>query len=219
MKKIIFISSSGRSGSTSLAYAINSVDKVKAFNCPYGLENYNCNAYLKDLNRVNTDRKKLIESVHNSNCDFVECSVCLRYCFEDIVKSYPECIIVHLVRDGRDFVRSGFNRPWFNKGKKDRFNMICNHWDKGQIQIIESMKKIPEKNCGGVVKFEDLIKGDIRWFLDRIGLKSTKEIMMSVLNNTKTLFKLPKWNEWDQELVNKSKIYMGKELEHFEYKW
>ena len=218
MKKIIFISSLGRSGSMSITHAINSVDKVKAFHVPYGLENYNCNGYLKNLKRVKIERKKLIESVHSIGCHFVESSVCLRYYFEDIVKLYPECIIVHLVRDGRDFVRSGFNRPWFKKNK-NKFNMICNHWAKGQLQMIEGMKKIPEKNCGGVVKFEDLIKGDIRWFLERIGLKSAKKIMMPVLNTTKTLLKLPKWDKWDQKLVNKSKIYMGKELEHFEYKW
>jgi len=217
MKKIIFISSSGRSGSKSLAYAINTVNGVKSFHCPYGLEDYKCNTYLKDLKRVKIERKKLIESVHSSGCHFVESGVCLRYCFEDIVETYPECIIVHLVRDGRNFVRSGFNRPWFKK-HKNRFNKICKHWSEGQIQMIEGMEKIPEKNRGGVVKHEDLIKGDIRWFLERIGLKSTKKIILPVLNVTKTAHKLFMWNNWDQELVNKSKIYMGKELEYFEYR-
>ena len=219
MKKIIFISSLGRSGSMSIANAIDNVDGVKAFHVPSGLEDYNCNAYLKQLNRIKVDRKKLIEFVHDSNCHFVESMVCLRFYFEDVVKSYPECVIVHLVRDGRDYVRSGFNRPWFTTEKKDRFKMICKNWAEGQFQMVESMKKIPEHNRGGVVRFEDLIKGDISWFLDGLGLKSTKEITMPVVNSTKGVFKLPKWDEWNQKLINEAKIYMGKELEHFGYKW
>jgi len=218
MKKIIFISSSGRSGSLAISNTLDTIKGVKAFHSFYGLENYNCTAYLKDIERVKIERKKLIEFVHNEGYHFVESTVCIRYHFEDIIKAYPECLIVHLVRDGRDFVRSGFNRDWFRK-KKERFDKICKHWAEGQRQMIEGMKKIPKKNRGGVVKLEDLIKGDINWFLESIGLESTYKIKMIVSNATKGIFKLPKWDKWSQKLVNEAKIYMGKELEYFGYKW
>jgi len=57
--KTIFIASSGRSGSKSLAYAINTVDGVKSFHCPYGLEDYKCSRYLKDLKKVKIVMTKL----------------------------------------------------------------------------------------------------------------------------------------------------------------
>jgi len=218
MKKIIFISSSGRSASTAIVGTLNTIKGVKAFQTPYGLENYNCDVYLKDLDRVKTERKNLIKSVHDEGYNFIESTVCIRFHFENIVKIYPECLIVHLVRDGRDFVRSGFNRNWFRK-KKNRFNKICKHWSIGQRQMIEGMKKIPKKNRGGIVKLEDLIKGDINWFIESIGLESIEKIKMISSNATKTPFILPKWDKWDQKLVNASKIYMGKELEYFGYKW
>ena len=218
MKKIIFISSSGRSGSKSIASTLNNVDNVKAFHSPFNFENYNCCKYLSQLEEVKKQRKKLIESVINNNYNYIESAVCIRYCIEDLVKLYPECTIVHLVRDGRDFVRSGLNRPWFKGNVNNRFNKICKLWAEGQRMTIKSMKKIPKKNYGGVIKLEDLSGKNINWFIEKIGLKSKNPTMMLALHTAKN-YNFPQWVEWNSTLINRAKILMGKELKYFGYKW
>jgi len=217
MKKIIFITSSGRSGSTALANTLNTIKGVKAFQSPFGQENYSCSIYLKDIKKVNKDRDELIKSVHNDGYHYIESSVCIRHHIKSVVNNYPKCLIIHLVRDGRDFVRSGFNRTWFKKSKK-RFIRICKHWSDAQCQIIESMKELPTENKGGIVRLEDLSKNDINWFLNNIGLDSEDRIKMIKTNVTKTQFKLPIWKDWNSQLMNDVKKYMGKELEYFKYK-
>ncbi len=215
--KIIFITSSGRSGSKSIALALDRVKSVKSFHSPFKLENYNCHNYLDNIKDMKLRRARLIKSVRKEGYDYVESANCIRHHLVDLVEDYPDCLIVHLVRDGRDYVRSGFNRPWFQR-QHDRFAKICGLWATGQRMTIDSFKKIPEKNRGGVVRLEDLRKGDMRWFIRSLGLRSQAYIKLPAAHVAKT-YNMPPWTEWDKKTVREANAIMGVELKHFGYKW
>jgi len=205
--KIIFIASSGRSGSQSLATALGEVFEVQAFHDMHE-ENYICKKYLESLKEVKKRRLNLITATLDAGYHYVECSVCTRCHLEDLTEDYPDCTIVHLVRDGRDYVRSGMGRPWFKKDK-NQFSEICKLWALGQRTI----SKCPSE----IVRLEDLIKGPIGWFVEKLGLKYN-EITLPHDHLTKNLW-FPHWTEWDENQVDIAKKWMGEELEKFGYVW
>jgi len=231
----------------SLSKAIAQVPGVKSVHGPRPqLDKENCLKYHGQLENstaiIKAKRGKIIDSAINNGLHYVENSWFMSALAEEFVELYPECKIVHLIRDGRDFVRSGVNRPWFNENHplwkrwqsaigrwnrdkwnppsdcKTAFEKICWLWAEQQRIIELGLSNIPEKNRSGRVYFEDLISGKINWFLERIGLEANNEIVMKKVNSSRK-HKMQKWPEWDSELIESAKRWMGKTLTKYNYEW
>lgn len=232
--KIIFISSSGRSGSKSLTNALSTLNNVKAFHGPRPqLDKENCLKYhgkLKNpVESIKRAREKFITNTLNSNCSYVENSWFMTALIDDFYEAYP-CHVVMVIRDGRDFVRSGMSRPWFTDQKvwqnaigrwnrdkwnppkecKSRFSKVCWLWAEQQRVMLNSKHK-PE-----VFKFEDLISVPLDGFISKIGLQGSAT--MKKANFTKK-FSIPKWTDWNKKMVRQAKRWMGEMLEEFNYDW
>lgn len=215
-KNIIFFISSGRSGSLSLKNSFNSINGFKAFHKENQLEKENCLNYHKKINNVNKliydKRFSIIENVCNKDINYIECSWYMCTFIHELVNNFPECKIFHLVRNGRNFVKSGMSRSWF-KGKdtkyyksinswsrdrwnppkecKNRFEKICWLWNEQQKIIYISMKNIPDINNYGIIKFEDLVReGSINFILDKLNMKIKRLIKYKKSNHTKKQTKI-----------------------------
>lgn len=216
--KIIFIISSGRSGSKSLAYTLSSLDGVDCYHLPTKIDNHNCVKYLKQISEMNSVRNELIKKSQKKKHHYIEVAQCLMHHISDVILKYPDCIIIHLVRDGRDFVRSGIGRPWYRKENTllKRVEKISNLWVEGQTLIKEGT---PQKNYGGTVRMEDLVKEGVGNFI-RNNLKIEFNGNLELLDIHKTgTYEMPHWSEWDRKIRKVVVDTMGKELESYEYNW
>jgi hypothetical protein len=242
--KKIFISSSGRSGSNALALAFKKLDGVDSYHGPNVFERENCLKYHGKLSErdistmLSQKRDGLLLESRNNNHHYIESSWFLSAMLEDIVKKYPDALIVHLVRDGRDFVRSGMNRFWFKPGALSRYNSwtrdrwnppgdcitrfekISWLWAEQQRTQRLSMEKIPKKNNGGTIRLEDLIaQKNINWFADRIGLPHSGDIILEKTNKSKNAHVISPWQEWDTEHISQARRWMDAELREYNYEW
>ena len=248
----IFISSSGRSGSTSIVEALSKIENVSAHHGPKNkhFERINCLRYLEKRGEPGVDsdqviaklkkyRDPLIRQVASEGQVYIESSWFISAILPELVQLYPDAKIIHLVRDGRDFVRSGMNRFWFSGKKSDlkrvgiwtrdkwgppascktRFQKICWLWAEQQRVMQAGLKRIPSKNNFGVVRFEDLIVNGLDEFINKLDINGKTGVTMQALNKTKKNFLIPHWREWDPKMAAEAKRHMGAELELFRYRW
>lgn len=140
---------------------------------------------------------------------------------------FPDYRIVHIVRDGRDYVRSAMSRSLFRADDKlkrlkasyfpddpyckkwdkmTRFEKICWHWVKMDSIIYEATRG--DKNCL-TLKFEDVfdaqnqypgMKKLIEFFdLDMdVDFKYILSLMKKKVNKTEK-YLIPDWKNWDPE--------------------
>ena len=247
----IFISSSGRSGSTSIVEALSKIENVSAHHGPKNkhFERINCLRYLNRrggsgassdqvISKLKKYRDPLIKQVESEGKVYIESSWFISAMLPELVQLYPNAKIVHLVRDGRDFVRSGMNRFWFSGKQSDlkrvgiwtrdkwsppalcetRFQKICWLWAEQQRVMQAGLKEIPLKNNFGVVRFEDLVSSGLGEFINKLGIKGGTGITMQTLNRTKKNFIIPHWRDWTAEMKEDARRHMGAELNLFRYK-
>jgi len=216
-----FILSLGRSGSTFLARMLNKANGVLVNHEPtridfiaYLLAYYQPDyaaAYLAGY------RKRLMFEyiTRSSDLTYGEVNSLLRRHARAIQNVYPSAITIHLVRDGRDVIRSMMARKTFTardpissmiKPKANdkyvdqwplmsRFERMCWYW--------WSENKYLSVNVGHFVRFEDLIH-DYAYFseyiLDVLGL-SIPEITWSGMitrpKNKTMNHTFPHWTDWD----------------------
>jgi|10_taG_2_1085330.scaffolds.fasta_scaffold26815_3 hypothetical protein len=242
--KKIFITSSGRSGSKAIAQALNKINHVDSYHGPNVFEMENCLKYQKKMSSAQVKlmlgekRDPLLAHSYNRNNHYVESSWFLSAILEEIIEKYPDALVVHLVRDGRDFVRSGMNRFWFKPGALSRYNAWTRDrwsppsecrsrlekisWLWAEQQRIQrlSMEKIPKKNNGGVIRLEDLISTPhINKFADQIGLPYTDDIILEKTNKSKNPYVIPHWKSWNDEYIDQTKRWLGDELREYDYEW
>lgn len=238
----IFIVSSGRSGSKALSEAFVDAPYTLSLHGPDKFEKANCLNYkgkLKSPKKIIINkRKQLVEMAHTRGLHYVENSWFISTFVKELSEVFPDCIIVHLVRDGRDFVRSGMSRKWFTGNKKflnsesawtrdhwtppaihkDRLSKVCWLWNEQQEVIHSQMIKLPEKNNGGVIHFEKLITEDLSKYMEQWGINCEGPIYMKKVNVTNN-YKVPHWSEWNVRQIGKCKKIMGKSLEQHGYKF
>jgi hypothetical protein len=215
--KIIFILSSPRSGSKSLSYSLDKLQDVDSYHVPTRVDDYTCSRYLKDISKMNSIRRGLIKKSQKIKHHYSENAVCLRYHLNDVISEYPKCNIIHLVRDGRDFIRSGMSRVWYRKySQSERIKKIAELWVNNQREI---RKNIPKKNYGGVVRMEDLVKNGLGDFIrDYLKLKFDNNIEMLDIHKTKK-YEIEHWNKWTIEQKEIVEKVAGEELKFYGYKW
>ena len=212
--KIIFMNSSGRSGTKSFHQAFDSLPNVISYHgARPKVEKENNLRYklYKVAEQIDTLRERRLPLIHDAIVEkkhFVECTWFMTAFTRDLAKLFPSCTIIHLIRDGRDFVRSGWVRPWFVEGNfsymssihswsrdrfdppsecQDRFSKICWLWAEQQRIMNYGMKRLKEWNNGGLVRVEDYRNKDLQPFFRTLGVLPkgwNKPIKMPVSNVT-----------------------------------
>jgi hypothetical protein len=116
-----FIVSTGRCGSKMLARVLALHPQIGAFHEPKPW--LNTEAYLRWSGRRNSHyaharlqlkRDDLIRQVEANDLQYVESSHFLSQLIPELRARY-NARFIHLYRDGRDFVRSGLERPWYQR--------------------------------------------------------------------------------------------------------
>ena len=146
-------------------------------------------------------------------------------------EAFPNAKFMHLIRDGRDVVRSAAARktmtvedsntkglypregdPWKVKwSAMSRFERLCWYW--------QTENCYPRTSIGKAVKFEEIISSYDYFqtrLLDPLGLDISEEIwrnaVISPVNKTQS-HKIPYWSEWDDETISIFEKICGKEME------
>ncbi|MGD1951571.1 MAG: sulfotransferase [Leptolyngbyaceae cyanobacterium] len=162
-------------------------------------------------------------------------------------KAFPDSKIIYIVRDGRDYVRSGMSRRWYTENDKlprmqatmfpddpyasqwehmSRFEKITWRWQKkdgfinNDFQGLENAIK---------VKFEDIFYDPDRKGLFEItrfiGLDDeTAQHFLAEMGdkkvNTNARRVIPKWTDWDNEMKHDFDAIAGNHMKlHYDYEY
>lgn len=195
-QKAFFVLSAGRCGTMTLAHLLNTASNARVWHHPQPDPiNESLQAY-----RDNIDKRKIFwkarypiihktwsEGLIHGETDLLMTPFC-----DIIANEIPDSKFIVLVRDPRDFVRSGMRRnyyyghPWdfgrfrpkedteeFEEWKKlDQFSKICWLWNETYQKINLMVKKIGEDRVL-VVRFKDMISSIEKTMevFDNLGLK------------------------------------------------
>lgn len=230
---IVFVSSSGRSGSKSLVAALGSLPNVRAFHGPAhpAWEAFNLATRLENGHEpgplLETLRRR-VDETHDAGCAYVEVTWCMAALAPLLRARYPSCRIYHLVRDPRDFVRSGMAREWFtgdpgylasvNACSRDlwphfwsvfsRMGLIAAVWDDQQGCIEDGE---PDAR----VRFEEMLAvGVVPEFF---GLPPCDRVPLPRENATEKHV-LPPWREWPSSDLEKVWQIVGPTAERYGYR-
>jgi len=123
-KKLFFILSIGRSGTKWLANLLNKAPRALVVHEPF-IEAIPHQEAFHDPKKAEEyimkfRKKEIYLRVHNHDIDiYGEVNSFLRRHCEALKKAFPNAIILHLVRDGRDVVRSMYSRETMLPGAYD----------------------------------------------------------------------------------------------------
>ena len=157
-----------------------------------------------------------------------------RHC-RALKKAFPNAKFLHLIRDGRDVVRSMMSRKTMTEGdpntrlifppegdpwrglwsRMSRFEKICWYW---QVE-----NNYLRHNISRTVQFEKLIS-DYRYFkenlLTPLDLRLSEDVWKAEVNrpvNITRSFVIPHWKAWDNEMVEKFNNICGEEMKENGY--
>ena len=220
-KNVFFILSSGRCGTVFLADLLNQADGATVLHEPVGLDimalkgAYDSPA--KALRYVRLYRKKKIfELVKRFSINtYGETTPTLIYHAQALQQCFPNCKIIHLVRDGRDVVRSWVNRDvylkendWSYRSLKphatdkyykewpnmDQFEKCCWFWAEHNLWLLKVTTRI--------VRFEEVITDYIqfrRGIEEPLRLEIGEERWRAAVNKPKNASAqslMPHWSAW-----------------------
>ena len=240
-KKFFFILSIGRSGSMFLADLLNKDEKNLVLHEPTRLDFLAYSQAFQEAQMtydyISEFRKKLIYS-HNHLSElsqYGEVNSLLRRHAQSIRQNIPNVKVFHLVRDGRDVVRSMMARRTFTK--KDPFSMIIHpnkkddyYGDWSEMDRFERLcwywwieNKYLADTIGNPLIFEKLIK-DYDYIQDNLliplGIDINRESWEDKINqpkNSTTQHAIPHWSKWKPERVEQFEKICGSLMEGFGY--
>lgn len=191
--QVAFVLSSGRSGSRSIAGAFEGAEGVMACHEP--------KPYLMKEGRARyLDRKTgsnlqppweasiiknsrgFVKDILKDRC-YIESSPFLSVFALPLAKVFPEAHLIHLIRDGRDVVRSGMSLAWYvddpknewnpswwpaPEGCDDRFSKCCWLWAETNRLLAAALKMIPRTQAH-TVRLEELVKVGMKNLSQAIG--------------------------------------------------
>lgn len=241
-RKLFFVLGMGRSGTTFLAHLLNKSDGATVVNEPLR-DDFRAHqqAFRDPSSAFDYIRKIRLKDIHDrikeTQCEvYGEVNSTLRRHAEALQEVLPNAVLVHLVRDGRDVVRSmlahgtmsffdpntrkiqevGKERPSVEWSKMDRFERLCWYW------TVEN--RFLRQAISHRVKFEHLIN-DYAYFrenlLDPLGLELPRESWASEINQPKNKTKnhvLPHWSEWGRDRRESFVRICGDEMERSGYR-
>lgn len=235
-----FIVSTGRTGTQFLARFFNSFSDVYANHEPkpdfLGLSiNYVRGDVTKEyaVKAIECGRRPMFRRIKRKGVAiYIESNNRFFSLLKPLQEVFDDFRLIHIIRDGRDYVRSGMSRSWYTdndpyKGKRmeatyfeddeyrdqwsdmTRFEKIAWRWQKKNNFIFRATKDM--KNVL-TLKFEEIFQTKdyegIRKIAEYIGLPKEEveqkiEKMMSKKINATKEYKIPEWTEWGQDLMKK----------------
>jgi hypothetical protein len=235
-KEFFFILAIGRSGTTFLAHLLNMSSNAVVFHEPIRSD---VDAYRRgffspdDAERYIASFRKKEMYLRTRKKDFTvygEVNSLLRRHYHPLRRHFPAAGFLHLVRDGRDVVRTmmstdalkpGFMWTWWLRPHEsdpffsqwstmDRFAKLCWYWRVENHHLRTSI--------GNTVKFEDVTR-NYGCFEQRIlhpfGLRIAESLWMqqtAVQRNPTSRYTLPHWREWDAERTRTFETICGDEM-------
>lgn len=239
--KFFFILGFGRSGTAFMANFLNQAPGAYVFHEPV-LEDFY--AHLK-AHYSQKDAGKYMQGFrkeeiytrmrHIPSGVYGEVNGNLRCHAEAIKKTFPSAALLHLVRDGRDVVRSAMPRrimtirnPFSlmihptngdscnaNWPKMDRFARICWYWQEENKRLRATIGKTVqfEKILSSYDYFHDEILEPCQIYID----KKDWETAIGTPRNTTEKFQMPKWQDWTPDQQRTFRVICGEEMANCGY--
>jgi len=249
-KSPVFVVSTGRTGTKFIANFFNQFDDIFSKHEPdpdllkLG-NNYATNrvSATKAVKIFSSTRKIILNQLFKLNYDrYLESNNRLYSLIPIIKQSIPNSKFIHIVRDGRDVVRSGMSRnyyesndpfprikatdfpqdPWYSKwNKMSRFEKVCWWWQKKDNFIRKSV----QNDYSITLKFENIFNGKedypgMKKLAEFIGV-SLKNIplenrMNNKCNSTKQ-YSIPHWKNWTDEHTRSFLTIAGDQMQKYNY--
>jgi hypothetical protein len=234
--KMFFILAIGRSGSMFLAHLLDQAPEARVYHEPtrvdfaaYTEAFYDQKAAEDYLSRYR--KKEIYLRMRDSqSATYGEVNTNLRRHCNALKRVFPDATFVHLVRDGRDVIRSMMSRRTFRSWDPvtslirpqegdpqcdtwpgmNRFEKLCWYWSAENRYL---------RNCvQRTVRFEDLIS-DYGYFEDsllsplqlEIADQAWREASMTPKNVTRR-YRIPHWSSWDVTMQRAFERICGEEM-------
>jgi hypothetical protein len=245
-QKAFFVLSAGRCGTMTLAHLLNTASNARVWHHPQPDPiNESLQAYWDNIDKIKTFWKARYTIIHKTWSQGLihgETDLLMTPFCDMISEEIPNSKFIVLVRDPRDFVRSGMRRnyyhghPWdfgrlrpkegaeeFEEWRKlDQFSKICWLWNETYHKINSMINKIGEDRML-VVRFEDLISSiektmEIFDYLDLKGFDEEKiRTILSHKLNKQLSGTYTKPENWSADLHDTLWRICGKTAEKYGY--
>ncbi len=240
-KNVFFILGMGRSGTKLLADLLNKEKKSAVFHEPVN-EDFRAvveahkSETLADKYIKKFRKKRSYSLLKNKDIKtYGEVNSALRFHAKALKKNFPQSNLLHLVRNGKDVVRSLMSRGHYTKdgvghhllkpNKDDplrkkwdnlnRFEKICWLWKDANERI--------SREIDTFIKIEE-ISSDYNYFkkhvLSPINFNISKDVWRKSVKNPKNAtkkYEIEHWTKWDISLLNSFNKICGKENEKYGY--
>lgn len=235
--KIFFVLALGRSGTVFLSDLLGKAKDTYVFHEPV-IEDFSAHLFAhynpkSGEQYIKNFRKKeiYVRMQGIPTGIYGEVNGTLRCHADALKKQLPSATLLHLVRDGRDVVRSHMSRRTMTLGnpfnmllhpedidpwkphwhRMDRFARICWYWQEENRRARISI--------GTTIQFEKIISS-YDYFHDEVlvpcGIHIEKSVWESTVNkprNTTSEFTMPKWDQWTPEQQATFREICGEEME------
>ncbi|MFW5808332.1 MAG: sulfotransferase [Spirochaetota bacterium] len=248
----VFIISTGRSGTSFFASLFSEFSGTYAVHEPDPTFLHMCITHASDLQPVEKtarymlyNRSALCRDAKRSGANrYIESNNRLFSLVKPLRFAFPDSRIIHIIRDGRDYVSSGMNRNWYTADDTDhrlsavsfpddpchdtwdsmsRFQKICWRWQKKDGFIHDALRDDPKSIT---VKFEDIFNSignsGLYRIIDFIGLTREeaepiiKRQIETRINSNKTE-SFPRWSEWDAHTMARFDDVCGRHMRLYGY--
>jgi len=176
-----FITSTGRTGTKFLANFFNEFDNIHSVHEPTPVFRDLSIEFAKGLcsskkakEEIKDKRRALCRQVkRNGNQIYIESNPRLFSLIKPLKEAFNEPKIIHIVRDGRDFVRSGMSRYYGGFYSKGDINPRLNAIDFPEDDYYDNWDDFSlfEKNCWYWKKRDEIIYQDIKDYSKGITIK------------------------------------------------
>jgi len=251
--KKVFIVSTGRTGTKFLARFLNQFEDCYCFHEPK--PDFLKMAIKYTHNDISTARvrKKILQNrlpflrdTKRKDCEFfIESNNRYFSLLKPLKEVFPKARIIHIIRDGRDYVRSGMNRDWYTEQDSEdrlkasdfpqdpcyidwdemsRFAKICWRWQKKDGFIYEAIKDMENVLT---LKFREIFHKPDNPGLDRlidfIGLdekeaEKLKNLHINNKVNASPEHTISHWKNWSSERKQKFEEIAGDHMQKY-YSW
>jgi hypothetical protein len=194
---------------------------------------------------IDYNRRAIARDVHQSGASlYVEANNRFFSLLRPLRRVFPHARIVHVLRDGRDYVRSGLGRQWYTEKDRfprlradmfpddpyagqweqmDRFEKIAWRWQKKDTFI---MNEVAELDNTLTVRFEDVFLTEGRpglyavtrfiGFSDEVVDSHLHALGEEKMNSTRNS-PIPAWDEWDAHMRERFEEIAGEHMRRCGY--
>ncbi len=255
MVEPIFIISTGRTGTKFLAKFLDQFNEINSVHEPnpdflkLGIEFASQKTSIRKAeNTILRYRTPMYRKIKRRNVKYyIESNNRLFSLIKPLVKAFDQPKILHIVRDGRDYVRSGMSRPYggyFSDGdtlprlkatlfpedeyyeewdEMSKFEKTCWLWVKKDNFIFEDIKSYSNSIT---IKFEEVFKDEnhtgIKKTSDFIGFDERK--LLSIFKdmhekrvNKTKEYSIPHWKKWSEKKKRIFDEIAGEHMEKYGY--